>query len=101
MYIISLNKNTDAEALEKLKVKYTLLELDTLGDYVAWCIIDAEKVPLMEIPLIENQKELHASFIAEYNKGNTKFCQDAYEHLIGRWGGQVDTFYEAVLNRIT
>ena len=92
---------TNQEAVEKLKTNYTVLELETIAGKTAWCVVDAEKIPLLEIPMIEKQKELHAAFIAEYNKGNAKFCQDAYEHLIGRWGGQIDSFYEEILNRIT
>ena len=92
------------EAVEKLQGNYLVLELETRKinseEVTAWCIIDAEKISLMEIPLIETYKNLHIEFINNYNKGNYKFCLDAMEHLKGKFGGELDSFYEEIEKRI-
>lgn len=98
MYIV-----VNAEAAEKLRENYTLLELETLdkgnGPVTAWCVI--EQVPLSELATLDQQKLLHAEFIKEYNAGNYKFCIDVAEHLMGKFGGEVDSFYEEILKRIS
>ena len=92
------------EAAEKLVGNYTILELEThdsgQGPVTAYCVVEADKIPLMEIPLIANHKALHDEFVKEYRNGNYKFCKDAAEHLIGRFGGEVDSFYQEIIQRI-
>ena len=100
MYII-----VGKEAVEKLEGNYTILELETFqeasGPVTAYCVVDAEQIPIMEIPMISHQKAYHKSFIDEYNKGNYKFCLDAMEHLKGKFGGELDSFYDEIYQRIT
>jgi len=97
MYII-----LGREAAEALKENHTILELETLEregkQITAFCVVD--NIPFGEIPLLENYKSLHADFIKAYNDGNHKFCVDSFEHLIGKFGGAVDTFYIEILRRI-
>ena len=95
---------TGQEAADKLVGNYTVLELEThdsaQGPVTAYCVVEAEKIPLLEIPMIGNHKELHNEFIKEYRNGNYKFCRDAAEHLMGYFGGEVNSFYEEILRRI-
>lgn len=92
------------DAVDKLASNYIVLELETRTVHdqtvTAWCIVDAEKISIMEIPLIETYKNLHQAFIDNYNKGHYKFCLDALEHLKGKFGGELDSFYEEIEKRI-
>jgi len=38
--------------------------------------------------------------MAEYRKRNWRYCEDVIEHLTGKWGGEVDTFYSELFQRI-
>jgi hypothetical protein len=38
--------------------------------------------------------------IKNYRAANWKFCEDALEHLQGRWNGEVDSFYSMLSQRI-
>jgi hypothetical protein len=93
------------EAAARLRENYTVLELETFeyqGKQVpSYCVIDSEALPVLELSLLEQFKTLHSEFIKEYNKENYKFCVDAAEHLKGRFGGELDSFYEEILDRIT
>ncbi len=92
------------EAADKLVGNYTILELEThdsaQGPVTAYCVVEAEKIPLMDIPNIAHHKALHNEFVKEYRNGNYKFCKDAAEHLIGLFGGEVDSFYQEIIQRI-
>lgn len=93
---------TDSEAAEKLKENYTVLELETFeknGHRVtAYCVVP--EIPILELPLLDHHKQLHADFIAEYNKGNFKYCEDAVEHLRGKFNGDLDSFYDIIIQKI-
>jgi len=84
--------------------KYTVLELDTfvfeqqVVTATAYAII--ERVPLMEMVNIESFKTLHANLMMEYRKRNWKYCEDAIEHLRGKWNGDLDTFYTELYDRM-
>ena len=89
---------------DQAREKYTVLELDTFVfeqkaiTATAYAII--ERVPLMEIVNIESFKQLHANLMAEYRKRNWKYCEDAIEHLRGKWNGDLDTFYTELYERV-
>lgn len=83
--------------------KYTVLDLDTfrLPDgtvHTACCIV--ENIPIMELPNTESLKELHANLIKNYGQRDWNYCEQAIEHLIGKWGGEVDSFYIELKTRI-
>ena len=48
---------------------------------------------------LEDNKKLHAALIENLKTKNYKFCQEAIEHLMGKFGGEVDTFYEIIMSR--
>jgi hypothetical protein len=64
----------------------------------AYAVVD--QVPLMEMVNIENFKTLHANLMLEYRKRNWKYCEDAIEHLRGKWNGDLDTFYTELYDRL-
>ena len=83
---------------------YTVLELDTIRvakdgpEMTAFCIV--ESIPILNMPRVNEMKSLHQNLIIEYRKQNWNYCNQALEHLMGFWGGEVDTFYENLKTRI-
>jgi hypothetical protein len=59
-----------------------------------------ETIPVQEMPAIASLKDLHSNLMAEYRKRNWLYCQDAIAHLTGKWGGELDSFYSELLQRI-
>ena len=92
------------ESVELLEGRYTVLELDTFvlrptNEVVtAYCLV--ETIPIEEMAAIESLKDLHLNLMAEYRKRNWHYCEDAIAHLIGKWGGELDSFYGELLQRI-
>ena len=97
--------------VDAAKEKYTILELDTFkieGQFesvielvrqvTAYALI--ENTPLQEMSTLENFKELHSNLMQEYRSQNWKYCEDAMEHLQGKWNGELDTFYTELHERI-
>jgi len=84
--------------------KYVVLELDSFrtaeqGELIsAFCLI--ENLPINELPEVDHYRDLHQQMIKNYRLANWKFCEDALEHLQGRWNGEVDSFYQDIMTRI-
>ena len=89
---------------QELAQKYTVLELDSFrmensqDIFPAYCVI--ENVSIAELPHLDRMRNLHAELIVNYQRQNWEFCQHALEHLIGKWGGELDTFYDDLRNRV-
>jgi|TARA_B110000240_G_C13426352_1_gene421765 hypothetical protein len=91
------------EIAEELGKKYTVLPLETLerdGNIIdAFCVIPGDKVNLGEMVSLDANIRLHHSFLDAYeNKDNVKMNEIA-GHLMGKFGGEVDTFYTELLSR--
>lgn len=90
------------EAAQALKGNYTVLELETFDNkdkkVTAYCVVP--EVPIMELPNLEHHKQLHADFIREYNLGNYNYCINAVEHLKGKFNGDLDSFYDIIIEKI-
>jgi len=91
---------------EKVQDRLTILELDTFFQegleepITAYAVIDAENVSIQDIPVMENHVKLHNTMMEEYRKQNWEYVEQALEHLPGRWGGSVDSFYQSLSERI-
>ena len=92
------------ENVEQAQEKYTVLELDTLlingaaDPVTAYCLI--EQIPIDQISNIDQFRDLHNNLMTNYRKRNWKYCEDAIEHLRGKWGGELDSFYLELQKRI-
>jgi hypothetical protein len=90
---------------DEMRSKYMLLELDTFyfadvdKHIPAYCLI--ESAPIQEMFNIDKNLELHKNLIKNYKVRNWKYCEDAIEHLLGKWNGELDTFYKEIVRRIT
>ena len=91
------------ENAELLREKYTLLELETFEvegkPLETYCLIPAEKIAFSDITLLEHHTKLHNVFVDAVKAKNYKLCEDLYEHLIGKFDGELDSFYEEIKKR--
>jgi len=92
----------DQKAADELKNNQTILELETFDvegkSITAYCIVPAEKL-LPNIMQLEAHKELHEMFVRALKDKNYVVCQDLSKILMGKFGGELDTFYEEILSR--
>lgn len=92
------------ENAEKLRDRYTVLELETIEkDGVSlevFCLIPGEKIGIPDLPQLENWKQLHTDFLHGYHTQQYEYCRQCIEHLMGKFGGEVDSFYQEILKRI-
>jgi hypothetical protein len=94
------------ENADKLKDRMTILELDTFMQdglkepVTAYAVLQFEDIPLDEIPQIENMTNLHNTMWEEYRARRFNFCEQAMEHLRGKWKGGLDSFYDEFSSRI-
>lgn len=92
------------DTAREISEKYTVLEVDSFlfpnasEPVRAFCIV--ENIPITEIHRIDEFRDLHEKLVENYGKRNWKFCEDALEHLVGKWHGELDTFYHELSNRI-
>ena len=92
------------ESVTPFEERYTVLELDTFvlrptnEVITAYCLV--ETMPIQEMPAIESLKDQHRNLMAEYRKQNWRYCEDAIAHLTGKWGGELDSFYIELYQRI-
>ena len=92
------------DAVNEIPNSFTILELDTfnLGDdkiVTAYCVV--EKIPLAEFAVLEAHKDLHNNLIQYYQKRQWNYCEQAINALVGKWNGELDTFYLDLLTRIS
>ena len=94
----------DRKTAEQLQHQHTVLELETITkDGVtieAFCLIPVEKIALTEMAQLPHNIKLHNEFVNAYKNGNYQICRDLYEFVMGKFAGEVDTFYEEIINRI-
>lgn len=92
------------DAVRQVANNHTVLELDTFklmpsGESLkTYCVI--ETVPLAEFPLLETNKQIHEQLIEQYRQQNWEFCRSALHSLLGRWNGEMDTFYQHLADRV-
>jgi len=89
---------------EKLKDRYTVLDLETIekdGTTIeVFCLIPGDKISIGDLPQLDQWTTLHAEFIKGYQTQQYNYCRQCIDHLMGKFGGEVDTFYEEILRRI-
>lgn len=92
------------DVANSLREKYTVLELeafDVNGQQLeTFCVVPAEKINLGEMPTLEQTSALHAHYVQALKDKNYKICTELHEHLLGKFGGELDSFYEEIAKRI-
>ena len=93
------------DAVKEIPDTFTVLELDTFkvapsdALVTAYCVV--EVIPLAEFPMVDAHKKIHADLIDAYRNQHWNYCEQAIEALLGKWNGEVDTFYAELSSRIT
>jgi hypothetical protein len=91
------------EAAQRLQSNQTVLELETFQvedkTITAYCVVPAEKI-FPEITQLDQIKTLHQEFISAYNNKNYQLCKDLAPELVGKLGGELDSFYQEIINKI-
>ena len=91
---------------DSLKEKFTLLELDTFMQdgmsepITTYAVVGMNDVQLSDIVGMAGLVDVHNTMLHEYRKRNWNYCHQALEHLTGKWGGQLDSFYQVFGDRI-
>ena len=92
------------EQADELANKYTVLELDTFqfgknGPIAtAYCLV--EKIPFTELSQSSFYSSLHKDLMHNYQARAWQECLSALQQLRGKWGGEVDSFYEDIRSRV-
>ena len=84
--------------------RYLVLELDTFRiegkEIPSWCVIDAGDIPLADMTELAHFKEQHQNLIRNYKKGDLNFVEQMLEHLQGKFGGNLDSYYTELYARL-
>ena len=92
------------ENAEKLRERYTVLDLETVEkegtSLEVFCLIPGDKIGLADLPQLDSWTKLHNDFLNGYHTQQYDYCRQCIEHLTGKFGGEVDSFYEEILKRI-
>jgi len=92
------------DAVKEIPDSFTILELDTFRtpenpqETTVYCVV--EKIPVTELATLDAYKKIHADVIQYYKQREWHYCQRAIKSLMGRWNGEVDTFYADLLTRL-
>jgi hypothetical protein len=87
---------------DQLREKYTVLELEavTVNDQTleAFCVVPVEHIA-MEMATLEYNVSLHEQLVLAIKNNDTDTCISIIPDLLGKFGGELDSFYEIVLAR--
>jgi hypothetical protein len=90
--------------VDTLPDHYIKLELDTFriidsnNTFTAYCLV--KKLAPDEFATIDAYRKIHVDLLDAYRKQHWNYCEQAITGLMGRWGGELDTFYIDLLNRV-
>lgn len=91
------------QAAEELSERYTVLELEThqVEDKIleTFCVVPGDRIPIEEVVKLDHWKKLHNEFVQANKDKNAKLCHDLLPYLKGKWGGELDEFYDIVCGR--
>ena len=59
-----------------------------------------EKIPLTDFDKLAAYKKVHADLLENYRRREWTYCEHAIDYLMGKWNGELDTFYTDLLQRV-
>jgi hypothetical protein len=88
-----------------IKDRYVVLELDLFRHSITGDLVTAyglvEKLSVADVLDLETYIDLHANLIKNYRSQNWNYCDQAIEHLRGKWQGEYDSYYDNLAQRVT
>jgi hypothetical protein len=94
----------DKTVAEKLSSTHTVLELETFQvddqPVTTYCVVSVDSIPLAEFAELEANKILHRDFVSAFNHNNYDSCCEISAQLMGKFGGEVDSFYTIILEKL-
>ena len=94
MYIIIGKENADM-----VRDRYPVMELETLAQGTAYCVLPIESI-VQDMPDMERLSGLHHAVVEAWNRGDYSTVLFGIEHVYGRFGGELDSFYDVLKDRI-
>jgi hypothetical protein len=92
----------DQKLVKSLRERHTVLELDTVmqpGMIKPLTLhLVVEHVPISEMAELDHLKRLHEEMIVLYKKGEWELVANAVSALMGKFNGELDSFYLLVLD---
>ena len=102
MYSYLMKIVFDQKLVKNLRERYTVLELDTViqqgMDEPLTLHIVVEHIPIPEMTQLEHLKNLHRELIEIYKAGQWELVPSAVAPLLGKFNGELDSFYKQVLD---
>jgi hypothetical protein len=93
------------EIADEVRTRHMVLELETFdvpekGLTTAYCVLQSEKLVISELPDMERLLALHQAVVDAWNRGDYSTVSHGIEHIRGKFGGELDTFYDELEKRI-
>ena len=92
----------NSQGIEEIKEKFTVLPLETFTvngtEQTAYCVV--EYIPLEEIPDLPRLTGLHKAIVEAWNRNDVDTVLFGLPHVMGKFGGELDSFYENLKSRI-
>lgn len=92
------------EAADKLRNKFTILEVDTVrvGEELleCFCVLDAETLLFEEMETLEHKVKMHEDLVSQYRAKNWDRCLELIPQLTGSFKGTLDSFYTSMETRV-
>jgi hypothetical protein len=88
----------------ELDGQFTIFKLETIvaengQSLEPYCVVETARIPTKEIEMLDYWRRFHDEFLASAAQENYKLCRDIAEHLMGKFGGELDSFYTVVCER--
>jgi len=92
------------EIAQEVRDRHVVLELETFvvdgESKTAYCVVPGESIPVSELPDLDRKQRLHQALIDALNKQEFDTVLITIGHLIGSFGGEVDSFYLEIKTRL-
>lgn len=94
-----------SDVAEQLRDRHIVLELETFqvedrDPVTAFCVVQAESIALGEMPDIERYSRIHQAVVDAWNRQDYVTVAEGVAHLKGKFGGELDSFYEILEDRM-
>ena len=91
------------EVAEGLRERYTVLELETFDvegqQLETFCVVPAEKL-IMEMGQLVDNVAAHNQLIQSLKESNNDIVVELSTALKGKFGGELDSFYDILIERL-